>query len=155
MKETTFNKYFVSAKRNNGKEFVKLVNGVPTYLYELCRKIHKELGTCLPDDWIYGRIWEAFYAIEVDYSHLEFEERVDAILQDFQGDIYNNDLLEWLKTGWSLSMYEEAVKEFGHSQEGLPNTIQVTQWYCYDRILRMVQDFVLFESTTESLLGEK
>lgn len=55
------NAALVRDKRNDGKEFIKLADGSPEWMTDLCRTAH---GDMMPDDWRYEFIEDALSQIE-------------------------------------------------------------------------------------------
>jgi hypothetical protein len=81
-----YTQYFENKTRNDGKRFVCLKDDAPIELQNLIHDIHDgEFYGCLPNDWIYSMIWEAFSALKED----------DIENVSYEADIYNHDLANW------------------------------------------------------------
>lgn len=81
-----YTKYFERVRRPNGIKFVKLTNDAPENLRDLINTIHKKhFCNCLPNDWIYEVIHDAFD--DFNFNLLE-----DITIE---ANIYNHDLAYW------------------------------------------------------------
>lgn len=138
MKKLRRKKYaelFESAKRNNSDEmFVRKKTDEYEDLNELIQDIHNALHCGLPDDWIYGEIWEAFEVLEEnDIEDLSIE-----------ADCYHHQLLKWFsQCNCAPSCCDEALEE--GLLEGVNEIWKIIsggQWFAKDRIYRMVYEFI-------------
>lgn len=100
-------KMFVCKKRDNGASFWSIPGDKPKWITDLCREAH---GDMMPDDYKYEYIVEALDRLK------DGDEDGDEI----EPDVYNSDLSKWMGShsdrGWYV---DEAVKEFGHSEDGI------------------------------------
>lgn len=101
---------FVTDRRNDGKEFVKLADTCPEWVSEIVRKCH---GDMMPDDWRYHMIKTVAYEFctrSCDNQD-DCEELVGEIADDLI-DVYNINLLEWLSSDLDRAYYcNEAISE--------------------------------------------
>lgn len=98
---------FVRDKRtSNGAEFVKLADGSPKWMQDLCFAAHAD-GAMLPDDWRYEFIESACDALS---DHDDEDDARDSI----EPDIYNGELCAWLASNLNRMGYcDEAIEEYG------------------------------------------
>lgn len=134
MKTQEYSQYFETAKRINGDEFIRLTENVPKSLRNLIYNIHlHSFGGCLPNDWIYKIILEAFEELEIDS------------LEDIniEADPYNNDLANWLLNPFSSEYCQEAQEEgFVSDKSTIYERIGYGQELAKQRIYDTVNNFL-------------
>lgn len=131
-----FIQYFTRGTRTDGKSFYKCVDACPEELRDLIRHIHTEYFGCLPNDWIYGVIHEAF----LDLKDMD----VDDVTID--SDPYNSELYNWMGESFADKYCAKAMQEGlycpdsdGFSIYGL---IGWAQWYAKTEIYHAVNEFI-------------
>jgi hypothetical protein len=134
-----FSQYFTFGYRaiNKGtfeekkQQFSKLVECPPKELQELIRKIHKEyFCDCLPNDWVYETIHDAFLDLENDC--------LDDI--NLEADCYYHQLYEWLGNPYGHEYCNEVLEEF--DPKDMYQIISAAQERAKDRIYREVDEFI-------------
>lgn len=150
---------FVSARRDDGKTFWKLKdgvndNGVPDWLSgdagsTVMREIHECLDDRLPSDWVY----EAVSSIAdgfVDHGCEDEDSAREACHEIADGlvDVYNADRLRWLADhNYNAGIVDEACTELGCDKDaGIIDRIGVGQFYAYERLANGVIDAVQAEA---------
>jgi len=101
--------YFVTGKRDNGEEFVSLVEGRPEWLHEAVRVAHQ--GD-LPSDWVYAACRAACDAI--DEGSITRDGDDDDGLHEFanaQVDVYTEERFKWAAHACLSSLYASAEEE--------------------------------------------
>jgi len=117
-----FSKYFKKQKQNNGQEIIILEDGRPEELYETVQEAH---GDMFPDDFKYEFIKDAIN----DIASSEDPEEEAGELIDSDVDVYTHDLTKWLGSRNDRFGYvDEAVKEMGHSEDGIMKEIMMGQY---------------------------
>jgi hypothetical protein len=150
---------FVTDKRNDGKTFYKLKdgvndNGVPDWLSgdagsKVMREIHSALDSRLPDDWVYEAVSSIADAFESNGVDNEDDAREQAHeIADGLVDVYNSDRLKWLATHLlNVDIVDEACKELGTADDaGIIDRIGVGQYYAYERLANAVIEAVKDEA---------
>ena len=150
---------FVTDKRNDGKTFYKLKdgvndNGVPDWLSgdngtTVMREIHQALDSRMPDDWVYeavSHIADAFESSGVDNEDDAREQTHE--IADGLVDVYNSDRLQWLASHLlNVDIVDEACKEMGCDNDaGIIDRIGVGQYYAYERLANAVIEAVKSEA---------
>lgn len=103
----------------------------PVWLKDLSRAVHDD-GHFLPDDFKYQTMVDVLNALS------EGQEPDDLNLE---ADIYNHDLLQWLASHLERAGYvDEAVENYGHSDQGVLGDIRQGQWYEKNEIARIMVD---------------
>lgn len=114
--------------------FSKLVECPPKELKELIHMIHKEyFCDCLPNDWIYETIHDAFLVLELA------DDAIDNI--NLEADCYYNKLYEWLGNPYGHEYCNEVLEE-GLELKDIYQIIGTAQERAKDRIYRAVDDFI-------------
>lgn len=112
---------FVTDKRLDGTEFVKLQDGSPEWMKDLCRAAHGEM---FPDDFRYAMIEEM--ASKIADSNEDAD--MDDVRCEIEADIYTSDLTAWLASRTDRYGYvDEAVEEMGWPDSGLTQALQMGQ----------------------------
>lgn len=132
-----YTKYFERVRRSNGIKFVKLTNDAPENLRDLINTIHKEhFCNCMPNDWIYRIVKEAFDDLASDS------------LEDIniEADIYNHYLAHWFYNNCNQYAHEycnEWLEEFGNGCKlDMIEIIRNGQEMAKERIYCEVNDFI-------------
>ena len=136
-----YTQQFEWKKRDNGTYFycIKEDEGA---LYDLIHSIHEEqFYGCLPDDWVYGQIYNAFEALEDHISDDDF----DRACTEIQTDVYTNDLLEWAKWPIAREYIQQGIDDFGNKGCDLDKTISLGQHLAIEAIYRRVWEFLQAE----------
>ena len=129
-----YSQYFQSAVRTSTqKEFIKLKEDAPKELETLIREIHFRIFEgCLPNDWIYKTILEAFEELE--------ENKLDEI--NIEADCYYNDLYTWLGEPFAHGICNEYLEEFAYKTTKIYELIASAQWLAKDKIYNAVNEFM-------------
>jgi len=131
-KKIDYTSYFTEGTRTGGKNFVKLVDDAPIKLQELIKEIHINNFNCIPNDWIYGTILEAF-------SDLTNDSLEDITIE---ADSYNADLLEWLSNSYAEELCNEAIEEEIWDSKNIYNLISSGQYRAKEMIYNSVNEFM-------------
>lgn len=108
---------FETAKRDDGTSFVRLKDGSPDWMTDVCREAH---GGMLPDDMRYKMIREVVDIMTETEDEDEQREALDGLV-----DVSYYNLAQWLASGTSRFGYcDEAAEEFGPPK----STDQLLQW---------------------------
>lgn len=126
----SYYKFFTKKERPDGKSFVCCTDDVMSDLKDFVRKVHEEFEESFPSDWLYEIIKEAFEDLEND--------SIDDIT--FEGDIYHNDLAEWLKERYAQDFVNEAIAEFGF--KNVFDAIRAGQAIAKEKVYQMVEAFM-------------
>lgn len=122
-------KYLTTKKRTDGNVFVTTTDDAPDWVVMIVRNAHEDM---LPDDYKYDYIWNALEAIT------QYDDPQDAE-SDIEADPYTFDLLEWLRSHLDRpGMVDEAVEEFGHSEQGIVGDVMLGQWSEKTSVFRTV-----------------
>jgi len=125
-------KHFEAASRGE-KSFIKLKDNAPEELGELIREIHfNHFGKCLPNDWIYKTIMEAF-------EELEENSLVDITIE---ADVYYTDLYKWLGEPFAHEFCNEAMEEAFCEKNEIYSIISAGQYLAKNVIYTSVNDFI-------------
>jgi hypothetical protein len=117
-----FSGHFKKQTQNSGDVIVITDEESPEELDELVQEAH---GNMFPDDLRYEFIRDAMNSI----SDSDNPEDDAGELVDSDVDIYTHDLTKWLGSRNDRFNYvDEAVKEFGHSDEGVIKEIMMGQY---------------------------
>lgn len=120
---------FITDKRTDGTEFVKLDQGSPEWMSDAIRAAH---GDMLPDDVRYCMIREVSGAMSdcEDWDE-ERSERVDDMV-----DIYNADRLNWLSSSLYRAAYCDEARDEGlvSDDSDMFSRIGMGQYQEYDEI---------------------
>jgi hypothetical protein len=128
-----YHEYFIQKTRTDGKPFFCLVDGAPEDLSELIRSIHRdEFGDCMPNDWIYEIIYNAFE----DLSGQDLEDI------NIEPDCYNKDLIEWFMNPYGDWICNDARQEYGCENLGILEQISCGQEYAKRMIYNTVNNFI-------------
>lgn len=131
-----YSQYFETAERADTNEnFTRLKDNAPEILNELIQEIHGTFYNCLPNDWIYSVILEAFEAFE--------ENELDDYT--IEADIYNSDVLNWLYengNAFAIQYCNDYLEEFGTRSKEIIQFISGGQSLAKDKIYHKVNDFI-------------
>lgn len=129
---------FVHDKRNDGTEFVKLADGAPEWMIDLCREAH---GGFLPDDWRYEFIEDAVAQIE------DGDEDPEDVEQIYP---YTDAQNRWLASNLCRREYcNETVEEFGGDASTIDQMILLGMQREYEEVFHSVRNFL--EDLAETL----
>lgn len=124
---------FQQKKRDTGAEFWTVKDGSPKWVTDMCREAH---GDMLPDDYKYEFIVGALDALS-NY------EDPDDIESEIEPDPYTHDLYKWLASNLTRAYYvDEAVKNLGHSEQGIVGDIGCGQYDEKREVFAIVRDFL-------------
>lgn len=103
-----YTQYFERRRRHGTEnEFYALKEKAPESLRDLIQNIHmEEPFGCLPNDWVYEAIYNAFEELpNYDYD-------LERCINDLESDPYYNQLHDWLHNSFAHNCIEEA-REIG------------------------------------------
>ncbi len=140
MDYTQYFKYFQEKTRlQSGTKFMCLTDDAPQELKDLVRAIHFDyFDGCLPNDWIYSVISEAFDDLKHD----------DLRGVNIEADIYNCDLIKWLENPFAVGIVDECIQEDGGCI-GIIDRIQAAQYRAKSMIYQAVIDWIEEQTNTE------
>lgn len=121
---------FTTDTRNDGATFYKLRDGSPQWMTDA---IHAAHGVILPMDWIY----EHCSRMADNLNEYEPEQWDDSVSEWADGlvDVYNADRARWLSLHLDFAGFvDEAVEEFGHSDQGVMGDIGMGQYKLLEQI---------------------
>ncbi len=96
-----YTQYFVEKTRSDGNKFVACTDDAPECIRDLIREIHFSFfDGCLPNDWIYKIIVEAFEELE--------ENDLDDVYPE--SDCYYWELKKWFLEPFADKYVEEAME---------------------------------------------
>jgi hypothetical protein len=91
----------------------------PIWIKAMLFKVHED-GRWFPDDYKYEYTVDALNALYEDMNPDEPE---------IESDVYTSDLQTWLASHRErLGYVDEAVKEMGHSEQGIEGDMMMGQW---------------------------
>lgn len=129
MKE--YHLYFKRKHRPNGDWFTLLSIDAPEELKQLVNNIHLKHFDCLPNDWIYEQISNAF-------GELEHDKLEDITIES---DCYNSGLYKWLAETYATTFIEEFAEENGSCND-IYHMIGAGQQLAKQRIYDLVNEFL-------------
>lgn len=121
---------FTTDTRSDETTFYKLREGSPQWMTDA---IHAAHGDILPMDWIY----EHCNHIANMMTEYEAEQWDDSVLEWCDGlvDVYNADRARWLALHLDFAGFvDEAVEEYGHSDQGVMGDIGMGQHKLLEQI---------------------
>lgn len=128
-----YTQYFQSKQRPNGTMFVCRTDDCPEVIQELIFSIHKNcFDGCLPNDWIYETIWDAFEALKHD----------DFYNCTIQPDDYNFELIKWLQNPYSVWL----CNDFGGEETDIIKMIGEGQREAIRMIYQEVDEWIKDQS---------
>lgn len=130
-KRHDYSKYFEVKKRLNGNEFCCCTEDTPESLRELIRDVHG-LFTCLPNDWIYETISDAFDALQND--------ELDNC--SINADVGEYDLIKWLQFPYAREKVQECIDEELICTDNFINMISGAQYEAMRDIYHAVNDWI-------------
>ena len=109
------------------KPLITVREAAPAWIHDLIQRAH---GGMLPNDWRYA-------AIKTILEHIEDADDPDDALENWEPDIYDRDLVDWLRSYGSRKQYvDDAVKEYGWTY--LMEALQLGQRFEMEEIFDMV-----------------
>jgi hypothetical protein len=130
-----FSQYFTTVTREvDDREIVKCIDNAPQALRDFIREVHGEFDDCLPSDWIYEQIFYYFELLE------ENDNEIDNI--SIEADVYNHELIEWLKQPFAIGLCDDVLEEKFCDEKSLISTISMGQYIAKDTICRLVHEFI-------------
>ncbi len=131
-----YTQYFQQKTRvQTQQSFYCLKDERPEELHKLIFDIHHDhFDRCAPNDWIYEKIYDAFYDLESGQDELE-----DITINS---DPYNYHLIEWLNNPFAVGICDEIIEEFGEPTKIL-DLIERAQINASKLIYESVNDFLL------------
>lgn len=136
-----FSKHFEYKTRTDKTGFycIKDDSDYKDALQDFVHSIHKDLFfDCLPNDWVYEQIYNAFERLAECTCERDFE----GALSDIETDIYINDLLEWAKWPIAREYITQCRQDFGWQWADLDKQIAGGQLLAIDAIYRRVWEFL-------------
>ncbi len=110
---------FLETRKRGDKKFVTFNDSAPQWMVDIAHEAH---GDMMPNDHKYEFISEAI-------DRFSEEEDPDRAMEDIEPDIYTGELLEWVASHGERPGYvDEAVAEFGHSDQGVVGDIGMGQY---------------------------
>lgn len=98
---------FTVNKRESGEEYIKLKDGAPQWMTDVCMAAH-DSGSVLPDDHRYEFISDAIDKL----AEVEHDGDAEDAADQLEADIYNNDLLKWVSSRLSRMSYcDDAIQD--------------------------------------------
>jgi hypothetical protein len=138
-----YTKFFTTAKRRDmGLSFTKCTDDAPQKLNDLVRKVHGYFD-CMPNDWIYENIAEAF-----DWLATDKLEDVN-----MEADIYYHELNTWLNNPYAAGLCDEVMQEDRYDR--FYSAIECAQIRAKYMIYEAVNEFLQEESAEEEAEEEK
>lgn len=135
---------FESATRDNGEAFYRLKDGSPGWMSDAIRDAH-DSGNIFPHDWIYDAC-DTMVSQMADSDPDQWEDYAGE-WADSAVDAYNADRAAWLASHLAFGVIvDEAVDEFGHSDQGIYGDIGIGQ-YC---LLRNIADALIQAVTAQA-----
>lgn len=131
----TFFKTFRRPEDPEGVGHYTLKDPHPIWIEEMSRAVHDD-SQWLPDDYKYEYMVQALDSLE---------EGNDPEEPYIEADVYNSDLLDWLAShSYRAEFVNEAVKDMGHSENGIIGDIGTGQYAekreVWDRVLQALRD---------------
>lgn len=123
---------FTTDTRDDGAVFYKLRDGSPQWMTDA---IHAAHGDILPLDWIYEHCHHMADKMN-EYEPDQWEnDMVIGEWADSLVDVYNVDRARWLALHLDFAGFvDEAVEEFGHSDQGVFGDIAYGQFKLLEQI---------------------
>jgi hypothetical protein len=127
---------FLTTHKRGSETIVVKTDNAPEWVEDIVYEIH---GNLLPDDWTYATIKECAEYLEENGNDGGSPE----------ADIYNSDLLDWMKNyPGATDDVDRCAEEFGTSDsEGIMDRIKRGQWYAKSNICSQLA--YLFEQRAE------
>jgi len=103
---------FETSTRPDGSEFVRVKDGSPDWLHDLCLAAH-ENGQVLPDDKRYSMIENALSVIS------NADEDINDAIYSEEAPSYTSELTTWLDSApFRVSFLTDALTEYGDIKDG-------------------------------------
>lgn len=110
--------FFETGTRPDGESFWTLTDRYPTWVHDMAQEAHGEM---FPDDYKYEYVVDVLDSLE-DGTHPDEPA--------LEPDVYNTDRLKWLSSHLERAGFvDEAVENFGHSDQGVLGDIGFGQLY--------------------------
>ena len=136
---------FELGTRNDGSKFYSLKHGSPDWMQPAIRKAHDGL---FPNDWVYERCSDIAERLS-DTGPGDWDDSISE-WADTLVDVYNNARAQWLASNlYYGSLVDEAVKELGHSQDGIFGDIGIGQYRMIEQIAAALIQVVRDEAEPE------
>lgn len=145
---------FITAKRSDGTEFVKLADDAPPWTLNdrvsgsLTLRIHRAVDDRAPDDWVYQAIRDMANKL-TGYGCESADTLREAVSEAADGevDIWNAALTKWLASHLSnAALVDEAVEEMGWpADRGIFGAIAMGQYRALEAIGNAIIDEVQAE----------
>lgn len=127
-----YNEMFTTKKRTDGTRFIAFDG--PEYVRDFIRDVHFDyFGGCLPNDWIYEKISEAFEELENNGNDID--------RCYYEPDCYYRELIEWMQEPYAHGFINEAMRDLGPFKD-IYDQISVGQYQAIDAIYRAVNEFL-------------
>lgn len=135
-----YSQYFeIAQRKHNCTNFIRKTENAPKELQDFIYEIHQNAGfDCLPNDWIYRFLKEAME--EIEELGIMYEESYTP-LSCVEPDIYNIDLIEWLKEPYALEYCNEALELGITKGKDIIRMIGCGQYLMKDRIVTLIYEF--------------
>ena len=129
-----YSQYFETKTRKSTQEpFVCLKDEAPQELKDFVQQVHfNHFYKCLPSDWIYSAIWEAFDNLSMD--------DIDDIT--IEADPYYSELYKWFGEPFANEFCTECIEEGLIDPKNVYQIIASGQWLAKERIYHAVNDFI-------------
>lgn len=141
-------------ERDNGQSYVSFNSDKKeTWMQDLADAAH---GDMMPDDWKYSALQSALEFIADTDSTDDVEEIRDGISEWADGmvDVYDFNLKTWLTSHGDRQGYvDEAVSEFGHSENEIIGDITLGQFAEYEEVCHLALTFL--EGRAESEIEDE
>lgn len=133
--QTKAYEYFGTITRLSGDIIYCLKDDAPPVMREFLWDIHRlHFGQCPPNDWIYETVFHAFCDLYESDNNIEHTT--------IEADVYNHDLIEWLKEPYALEYCERWAEEAEDNARDIIKQISSGQWLAKDMIYREVHEFI-------------
>lgn len=130
---------FVTAKRDDGQAFDKLRDDAPEWCRDAVREAHDDE---LPDDWRFTTCRALADALleHVEYNGGEIGDDWQHEAVDGQVDVYNSDLLDWIRVGTRYAYVDDAKAEFGNdADQDFMKSVATAQYYAISQMAGILE----------------
>lgn len=131
-----YGQYFEVKTRNEGGDYIAMKDSTPNEVKEELKsfifEVHQEFGGCLPNDWLYLIISEAFEMLE--------EENIDEVA--IEADPYYKDLYTWFGEPYAHELCQKVIEEGISEINDVYNIIATAQYLAKRKIYGLVWDFM-------------
>lgn len=132
--------YFATKARACGHLFVYNIDDTPQELKDFVKYVHMKIfNESLPNEWLYQIIDEAFHNLAID------------ALENctIEADIYNYDLIEWLKNSYAPECCNGASRDGLSNHDDIINIISCGQYLAKETIYALVSEFLILHEKEE------